>query len=191
MPTGHVDQRLDGDPRALHLDEEVGNAFVLRHRRIRAGQHKDPLRVLRAAGPDLLAVDHEIVAVFDCRGLQGSQVGTGVGLAIPLAPDHLAAGDARQMHLLLFFSAIQHDGRAKVANSIDAYDRGSGVGHFFVEDDLFPKWPILSTQILGPRDHQPSTLRQFLGELVCESELLVIVLIVKDLLAPAWRQFGF
>jgi hypothetical protein len=65
MPTGHVDQRLDGDPGALHIDEEVGNAFVLRHRGISAGQHKDPLRVLRAASPDLLAVDDEIVAVFN------------------------------------------------------------------------------------------------------------------------------
>ena len=79
---------------------------MLRHRGIRASQHEDPLRVLRPAGPDLLAVDDEIVAVFDRRGLQGSQVRTGVGLAVPLAPDHLAAGDARQVHLLLFFGAI-------------------------------------------------------------------------------------
>ena len=71
-----------------------------------ADEAEDPVGLVGIAGPDLLAVDDEIVAVIDGRGGEAGEVGAGVGLRIALAPADFAARDLRQMRLLLFLGAI-------------------------------------------------------------------------------------
>jgi hypothetical protein len=68
--TGHcfdiqVDQRPDGDARGLHVDQEHRDAAVFRCIGVGTRQHEDPVREVCVAGPDLLAIDHEVVAVAD------------------------------------------------------------------------------------------------------------------------------
>ncbi len=77
---------------------------ALRGRRVGAGQQQAPVGVQRPAGPHLLAVDHEAVALAAGGGLQAGQVGAGVGLGEALAPD-LAVEDGRQVPAPLLVGA--------------------------------------------------------------------------------------
>src|SRR6185437_1827737 len=52
------------DSRRLHVDQEKGNAFVLA-RVVGADQAETPIGILRTRGPDLLAVDEEVIALVD------------------------------------------------------------------------------------------------------------------------------
>ena len=70
-----------------------------------------PLRVLGAAGPDLLAGDDPVVAVADGAGLDRGQVRPGVGLGEPLAPDLLGGQDRVQITLALLLGPPRHDRR--------------------------------------------------------------------------------
>ena len=85
---GAVDllDRADLDARLLHGDEEVGDAGVLGGVGVGAGQQEDVVGVLGLGGPDLLAVDHPLVAVELGPGLERRPGRSGVGLAEPLAP---------------------------------------------------------------------------------------------------------
>ncbi len=76
------------------------------------GQEKTPLRHGGVRGPDLLAGDEPSVTIAPGRGLQRRQIRPRIRLAEALAPDGLAAGDGRQMLLLLRRRAMAHDGRA-------------------------------------------------------------------------------
>ena len=60
---GDLAQRPDLDRVLLHVHQEVGQALVLRRLGVGARDEHAPLRVLRAAGPDLLAGDDPAVAV--------------------------------------------------------------------------------------------------------------------------------
>ena len=64
-PTGHLAQRADVDARLVHVDGEVGDALVLRHVGVGAGQQHAEVGDLRARRPHLLAVDDPLVAVAD------------------------------------------------------------------------------------------------------------------------------
>ena len=81
------------DAGLLHRHEEVRDALVLRRVRVGAGEQEDVVGVLRLGRPDLLAVDHPLVAVEHGLGLQRREVGAGVRLAEALAPRDLALQD--------------------------------------------------------------------------------------------------
>ena len=66
------------------------------HSEVRASR-KHHSALVDVGGPDLLAVDAPAVAVAPGRGAQRGEVGSGLGLAESLAPDHLAARDRRQV----------------------------------------------------------------------------------------------
>ena len=59
---GHLDQRTHGDSGRAHIDEDVGNAAMLGGLGVGAHQAEHHVGVLRARGPDFLAVDDELVA---------------------------------------------------------------------------------------------------------------------------------
>ena len=103
-----ADDVLDGpalDARRLHVDDERGDALVLRAAldgaRVGAEQEEAPLGEVRRGDPDLLAVDDVLVAVGDGRGAQVREVGAGLGLAEALAPVLVGREDAGQPLLLL------------------------------------------------------------------------------------------
>ena len=97
---GHVPDGPDLDARGLHVDDEGGDALVLGPaldgRGVGAEQEEAPLGQVGGRDPDLLAVDHVVVAVADGGGAQVGQVVAGVGLGEPLAPVVVGVEDRRQ-----------------------------------------------------------------------------------------------
>ncbi len=61
--TRHLPQGSDGNPFTLHINEKRGNSFMLRHARIGPHQQETPVSEVRQAGPGLLPVDDELIAV--------------------------------------------------------------------------------------------------------------------------------
>ena len=124
---------------------------MLGRRRVGAGQEHHPVGDLREAGPDLLAVDDVGVPVALGPRLEGREVGPGVGLGIPLAPNLLAGEDLRQVAPLLRLGAVGGDGRPRHPHAEDVEDgRRPVADHLLVEDQLLhPREPAAAV-LLGP-----------------------------------------
>ena len=103
---GDLAQRADLDGLLLHVHQEVGQALVLGGLAVGARDEHAPLRVLGAAGPDLLAGDDPVVAVLDRARLERREVGAGVGLGEALAPDLLGREDRGRKRS--FCSSVPH-----------------------------------------------------------------------------------
>ena len=89
------------------------------------------------------------------RGLEGGEVGAGVGLGESLAPPALAAGDASDVLALLGLGAVDDEGGAELVGlRVDA--GAAGVGHFLAEDGLVGEGPVLTAVFLGPRHGDPA-----------------------------------
>ena len=73
---------------------------------------------LRARGPDLLAVHHEVVAVRDRSGAEAGEVGAGVGLAHAEGGGHVAPQDRDGPARLLLVGAEAEDGRHDDAEAL-------------------------------------------------------------------------
>ena len=87
---GHLAQRTDLDARRVHVEREVGEPLVLRGLGVGAGDEHAAVGDVGQRVPDLLAVDHPLVAVAHGPTAQAGQVGPGTGLAEELAPGVLA-----------------------------------------------------------------------------------------------------
>ena len=109
---GHLTQRPDGDARRAHVDDEHRDALALGARRIAAGQAGGVVAVLRARGPHLLPVEHELVTVAVGPGLHAREVRAGTGLAEELAPDVFAPQQRRDQRLFLCVAAMHEQRRA-------------------------------------------------------------------------------
>ncbi len=72
---------------------------VLGHLVVGPGQEQAPLGLVRVARPHLVAGDDEVVTVPIGPGAQRGQVGSGVGLAEPLAPSVAPVDDAGEESL--------------------------------------------------------------------------------------------
>ncbi len=88
LDRSHLDTRL------LHRHEQVRDAGVLGGVGIRPGQQEDVVGLVGLGRPHLLPVDHPLVPVELCSGLEPGQVRTGVRLAETLAPGDLPLEDA-------------------------------------------------------------------------------------------------
>jgi hypothetical protein len=67
---GDLLERSDLNAGLVHVDNEVGDALVLRRLRIGPRQQDAEIRCQPAAGPDLLTVDHVDVGIANGRGAQ-------------------------------------------------------------------------------------------------------------------------
>ena len=123
----HVDQRPHRDPRRLHIEHEQGDALVLGRVGIGAGGEPAPVREVAAGGPNLLAVDHVVVAVAHGAGLQGGEVAAGAGFAVEGAPPLLGARDRRDVGALLLLGAVEHE-RGSDPGDTHVPNGGAGVG---------------------------------------------------------------
>jgi len=63
--------------------------------------------------PDLLAIQHELIAIALSLELEIREIGPGVRLRVPLTPTHLAARNARQMLRPLCVVAVLEQHRPK------------------------------------------------------------------------------
>ena len=92
-------ERLDrahGHARRFHVDEDEGNAFLLLHGGVGAGEDENPVGILGERRPGLLAVDHPFAALALGGRLQSGEIGAGARLRKALAPPIVDIGDARQ-----------------------------------------------------------------------------------------------
>ena len=125
-------------PGRLHVHQEVGDAAVLGRVRVGAGEHEHPVGVVRAGGPDLLAVDDVVVAVADGAGLERGEVGAGARLAS--SPGTSCTSPLRicgRCSLLLLLGAVDDERRAEHAECPCRRRSGArGLGDLLVEDEL-------------------------------------------------------
>ena len=101
-------------PGRVHRQDQPADALVLGRVRVGADEQLAVVRDLGVRRPDLLAVDHVVVAVADGATAQRREVRAGVGLGEALAPDLLAAKDPRQVRLLLLGRRLGDERRAGV-----------------------------------------------------------------------------
>ena len=99
--------------------EQERDALVLGGVGVGAGEHEDPVGEVPGRGPDLLPVDHPLVAVEHGPAPEVAEVGAGVGLGVALAPDVLAGEDPREEVALLLVGAPLQE---RVADHLDAED---------------------------------------------------------------------
>src|SRR5207249_2304516 len=77
---GDLPERADLDARLAHVEEEARDALVLGRLRVGAGEQDSPVGDGPARGPDLLAVDDEVVALVLGARLEAREVRAGIGL---------------------------------------------------------------------------------------------------------------
>ncbi len=161
--TGTVDllDRANLDTGLVHRDEQVGDACVLRHSLVGAGEQEHVVGVLGLGGPDLLAVDDPLVTVEFGLALQRREVRPGLGLGEALAPARLAPEDAGQELLLLLLGAPLEDRRAdqRVAEEVAAHRR-SGRSELLVQDDRLHRREALAAVLGRPRGTDPAAFEE-------------------------------
>ena len=158
---GHVLDRPHFDAWGIHLHEQARNAFVLVLRAgIGAREQDDPLGVGCARRPDLLTVDHVLIAVAHSLALEGGEVAAGARLRVARAPLVLAVQNVRQELLLLLLGPVFDDRRPHPLESHHGRaERGCACfRHLFFEDDLLHDAPTASAVLGGPVEAYPTLL---------------------------------
>ena len=131
-----------------------------------ANQDEDPVGRGRVRRPDLLAVDHVLLAVANGCSLQRCEVGAGVGLGESLRPEHVTLGDLVEEEILLFLRPGRHDRRADpvdihVLRAAWLPDRP----HLLRQDGRLPGG-LPAAAVLGrPRGRKPAALGELASEL--------------------------
>ena len=97
--------RCTSMPGLVDREHEHGEAAVLRHVPVGAGQAQAPVGPPRAGGPDLRAVQHPLVAVAHGGGERAGDVGAAARLGEELHPDLLALEDGGDVRALLLLGA--------------------------------------------------------------------------------------
>jgi hypothetical protein len=155
-----VGDRANGDAGRVHRHQQEADAVLLLRLLVGAYQEKDPVGVHRQRGPDLLAVDHPMVALQHRLGAQRGEVGAGVGLAVALAPDVLARQDLRQ-EILLLLRAAEFDQQRADHGHAHVVQPGAAVALlFFQEDQLLGRGDPHAAELLRPVRREPALLSQ-------------------------------
>src|SRR5690606_14807803 len=100
-----------GDTGSFHVDEEEADALLFLGRRVSSHQTEYPVGVLPEGIPGLGAVHDVVVAVAYGGGLEGGEIGAGIGLGVALAPPYVARENIGQESLFLLIGAIGEDDR--------------------------------------------------------------------------------
>ena len=87
------------------VDDQDGDALMLRGFFIGAAGQPDVVGVMAAGGKDLLPVDNIVIAVADRGGGERRQVGAGIGFGVSDGEMHLTGQDRGQEPLLLLVGA--------------------------------------------------------------------------------------
>src|SRR5262245_36521180 len=156
---GAVDlaDRAHLDPGRVHVDDEVGEARVLRGVGIGAGHDHPEVAEVGERAPDLLSGEHPPVAAPGCARAQAREVAARAGLAEELAPDDLAARHLAHPARLLLRRAVRHDRRTEhpVPDRVDVGGRREA-GLLLVPDRLFHAAEVPAPVLLGPGEAGPA-----------------------------------
>ena len=174
----HLVDRVDGDARRLHVDQElrqpVPAVFLGGGRRAEQADHV--VGVVGVAGPHLGAVDEPAAVGLGGLGAGREQVGARIGLAHADGEAHLAAADARQHVGLHALAAVpdQHRPALPVGDEMQAHRR-IGDPEFLGDDVAFQEAALPAAELLGPGHADPA-----LGADLA-AELLAVAVIVAGL----------
>ena len=161
-----VVEHLDGphvDAGLVHRAQEERDAAVPAGVGIGAGEEEDPRRVDGERGPDLLAVDHPLVAVADGAGRERSEIGTRVRFRVALAPAIGTREDAREEPPSLLLGA---PAQQRVADHLDPEvvlrraGRHPRAGELLGQHHLLALGEPAPAVLAGPRDGQESMFVQ-------------------------------
>src|SRR5439155_7118191 len=189
----HLDERPDGDARALHVDQEERDPLVLGRPEVRARDQDAPLGEARVARPDLLAAHVERIAAELGAGPHGGQVGAGVRLREALAPHLLAGQDLREKALLLLLRAVVDERRADERRPHADVDhaRRPDARVLLGEEQLLERRRAAAAVLARPVQARPAALVQAALPPAREADLLGRVLRPAEAgRAPARRQIG-
>ena len=132
---------------------------MLGHVEVRAHQNEHPIRVVRTRSPDLLAVNHKVVAIVIGPGPQAGKVATGAGLAVALTPLHLGLRDSRQVAQLLFFgSKLQQRGADHARAETREWRTRAEPRHLFEQANVFIFAESAAAILRRPVWHRPTLL---------------------------------
>src|SRR5262249_45211331 len=137
------------DARLAHGHGERGQPAVPGDVRIGASEQHAPLRGVRVAGPDLVAVDHVLVSRQLRAGRERPQIGPGLWLAESLAPAVAAVDDARQEPRLHVVAAVTEDALDEVADA--GPGRRARAGQLLVDDHVVHARQLLPADLDRPR----------------------------------------
>src|SRR5208337_5672068 len=173
--------RLGRYPGAFHVEQYKADALVLGRAGVRAHQAENPIRLVRVRGPDLRAVDEELIALVLRAGLQRRQVGTRTGLGIALAPSNLASNNLRQLLALLFFGTIFEQRRSEHRDAEAGQRRAASErAHFLAQNFGLVAREAAAAVLARPLRHRPT-----LGRHAFEPQPLRVGLEIRMPAAPA------
>ena len=188
---GDLSQRTYGHARRVELAQHERDAAVA-VLRIGAAEDEDPVRPRPERGPDLLPVEHEVVAVEDRAGLERRQVAAGAGLAEALTPDLVARQHGWEEAAALRLAAVVDERRTEQADAQDVQDgRGVGARQLGLEDRLLDLGRALAAPLLGPSHAEVARLVELPLPLATELHQRILGRSrVAQLLAPGAAQIG-
>ena len=167
--SGHVGDRPDLDTSCIHRDDDLADPGVGRPLGRRATDQVAVVGHLAEARPDLLPVDHPLVAVPPGRARERRQVGAGVRLGHADAPGRLTGEDPRQERRLLRRCAVGDQRRAHLAiGEPHRRDRGTRRDHLLGHDQPVDRRPPASSELGRPGHPDPSDRPELTGELLRE-----------------------
>src|SRR5262245_50171496 len=147
---GDLAQRTHRDARRVELAQHERDAAVT-VLRVGAAEDEDPVGPGSERGPDLLSVQHEVIAVEDGAGLERRQVAAGAGLAEALTPDLVTRQHGRDEPAALRLAAVVDERRTQQPDAEDVQDgRSVGARQLGLEDRLLDLGGALATPLLGP-----------------------------------------
>ncbi len=156
-------------PGRVHRHDDLADALVRRAVGVGAADEVAVVGELAEARPDLLAVDHEVVAVAHRAGGERRQVGAGVGLGHADAPRRLARQDAREELGLLIRRAVVDQGRAHLAvGEPHRRDRGTGGDQLLADDQPVDGRLAAATELDRPGHADPAVRGHLLREVLRE-----------------------
>src|SRR5690606_18776483 len=152
--------RPDGDAGGLQVDQREADALLLFRVLAGAHQREDMRRLLRVGGPDLLAVDDELVAGTQRCSTPAGQIRAGARLGITLTPDVFAAEDARQEIRLLRGVATLDQRRPQLVVTEVDHARRADAFQLLVIDQLLAKTQPESAVFTRPGRRAPAVAMQ-------------------------------
>ena len=177
------------DAGLVHRHEQVGDAGVLGRGRVGAGQQEHVVGVLRLGGPDLLAVDHPLVAVELGPGLAARR-----GRSPPRArekPWHQAISPERILgRNSCFCSSVPHcrivGPDEGVAEEVGPH-RGVGPGELLVQHHRLHGGEALAAVLRRPGGADPAALVELLRPTSSLNSPAVLARQLEALVEPALR----
>ena len=153
-------------PGRRHRHDDLADALV---RRAVARRAADQIAVVGdggEAGPDLLPVDHPLVAVAPGRRLQARQVAARLRFGHPDAPRGLAGEDAGEELGLLIGATEGDQGRPHLpVGEPHRRDRGARGDQLLADDQPLDGRPAAAAVLDGPGEPDPAEGGELLGEL--------------------------